>query len=98
MQALISMPELIDHLKKEGLVLVKESEYIKESLKERYLKKKSLTYKDISDAGIWGDIGKKAVEVIAKKSLEDHEKFLKGNVFRIHISAVVRIGKNRGTI
>ena len=98
LEKVVSIKELFDFMKEEGYVWAKQSDLKTESLKEKYLRKKNLTYKEIADAEIWGDIKKKAVEAIAKKQIQDHEKFLKGNSYRVHISAVQRIGQNRGTI
>jgi hypothetical protein len=98
MEGLVNIPELVSYMKKEGLVWAKETDLKPLKLKERYMRKKSLTYKEIADAHLWGDIGKKAVEAIAKKELQPHEKFKAGIAFKIHRSAVERIAKNRGTL
>ncbi|WP_424493941.1 hypothetical protein [Salinimicrobium sp. GXAS 041] len=98
MDGTVKIPDLVDYMKREGLVWAKESELLPVKLKERYLRKKSLTYKEISDARLWGKIGKKAVEAIAKSQVLSHEKFKEGNAFKIRISAVRRIGEKRGSL
>tara|TARA_Y100001963_G_C6693368_1_gene405750 strand:- start:656 stop:949 length:294 start_codon:yes stop_codon:yes gene_type:complete len=97
MDGIVNIPDLLDYMKKEGLVLVKEKDIIPSRLQERYLRKKSLTFKEISDANIWGEIGKSRVEAIAQDLLP-HEKFKSGNKWKVHRSAVERIAKNRGTL
>ena len=59
--------KILDAMREAGYVWVKEDELEAPKLKERYLRRSSLTYKQIADARIWGDIGKKAVEAIVKK-------------------------------
>lgn len=90
-------PVFIEELKSEGLIIVPES-YVAKNLQQKYLRKKSLTFKEIADANLWGDIGKSRVEAIAKEELIPHEKFKDGNKWKVHRSAVERIGKNRGII
>ena len=98
MEGLVKISDLVDYMKREGLVWAKESELLPVKLKERYLRKKSLTYKQIADARLWGVESKSRVEAIAKSKVLDHEKFKEGNAYKIRISAVRRIGENRGTL
>ena len=90
-------PVFIEELKSEGLIIVPES-YVAKNLQQKYLRKKSLTFREIADANLWGDIGKSRVEAIAKEELTPHEKFKDGNKWKVHVAAVERIGKNRGII
>ena len=88
----------VQYLREQDLVIMPRQIGEAERLRESYLRKKSLTYKEIADANLWGDIGKKAVETIAKRQVQQHAIFQRGNTFRIMISEVERIARNRGTI
>lgn len=94
----IKVSELFDYMREEGLVIVPRSEALKYQYKEKVLRKKFLTYKEIADAGLWGDIQKSRVEAIAKAEVQPHEIDKSGHTFRISRHAVERIGKNRGTL
>ncbi len=98
MEGYVSIPELIEYMKREGLVFAKETDLGHLKLREQYLRRKYLKYKEIADAKLWGDLSKKGVEAIAKRMLEPHEIFMKGQSYYIHISAVERIAKNKGIL
>ena len=67
-------------------------------LKDKILKKKWITYKEIADANIWDVKSKSGVERVVKTEIDpdciDNSK----HPFRIHRSEVERIAKNRGTL
>lgn len=96
MEGTVSIEDFMKHLEDNGYVITHRSEAKKESLRRGYLRRNSLSYKEVSEAGFWGDIGKKAVEAISKKELLPHEKFKDGNKWKIRRSAVERISRNRG--
>ena len=98
MEGYVSIPELIEYMKREGLVFAREADIKPINLQQKYLRKKSLTFREIADANLWGDIGKSRVEAIAKEELIPHEKFKDRNRWKVHRAAVERIGKNRGII
>lgn len=98
----IAVPELIDALKREGLVLVPAAvadRYIKdkdlEHLQKEALKLPALTYKQIADAKLWGDIGKMMVSKIASAHKKPGEVFVLGNKHKVTRDGVMRIARIR---
>lgn len=92
-----------EYLRKNDFVIVPREKAKSEKLKERYLRKHSLSLKEIADAKIWGDIGKQAVKHRVKKYLESgeilpHEIDKSKHTHRIRRQAYERIGKNYGTL
>ncbi|MDH7444655.1 hypothetical protein [Aquimarina sp. 2201CG14-23] len=106
MEGLISIPELMQHMKRENLVIapahlvMKEQTHL-EVLRKKTLAKKSLAYSEIAKAKLWGDITQKRVYTIAKEFAKELEIIKPGNKCnspeKIIISAVIRIAKQRNT-
>lgn len=114
MEGLVNVSDFIDELKSQGLVIVPESyanrrqmELEAKSLRKKVLRKTLLTFKEISDAKLWGDISAKAAKSYALREAEKEyghvdpteiNKFPKGQleVYKLHIDAVIRIAKQRG--
>jgi len=111
MEGLIKIPDLVDFLKSEGLVLVnrEEAENLaiyqeskKEGLRRKLLRKKTLRLSEIAEAGFFGVGTKKGVQHIVKNHLSEAEYFKSGSGVRAPIlvltSAVVRISKLKGVL
>ncbi len=62
-------------------------------LRQKYINKKYLTYKEISDSEFWGYLTKKGVYATGKKMLEPHEIIIKKGAHHIPVSAVRRVAK-----
>ena len=103
MEGLIKIEDLLRYMQDHDLMIAPRHLVKLEQRKERALRQKSLSYRQIAEAGLWGQIGKKAVEARVKKylingELEEGEVFFRGNATRIYISSVIRIAKNQGTL
>lgn len=103
----ISFSEALDivgeYLKLNDLIVVPREKSKADRLRARYLKESALTYKQISDAKIWGDIGKQAVydkviKYLETGELQPHEVDRRNRTHKIRRQAFERIGKNLGTI
>ncbi len=101
----VSIQELLQHMKQENLVIAPAHLVMTEqsnigALKHKMLKKKALTYSEISKAKIWGDISQKRAYTISKEFAKPMEIFKPGknsnSPEKIIISAVIRIAKQRG--
>lgn len=92
-----------EYLRRNDFVIVPRAKAETDRLKERYLLKHSLSYKQIADSNIWGEIGKQAVKNRVTKYLKSgeiqpHEIDKSKHPFKIRRQAFERIGKNLGTI
>lgn len=92
-----------EYFRRNDFVIVPRATAEAEKLKERYLRKRSLTYKEIADSNIWGEIGKQAVIDRVAKYLKrgiifSHEIDKSGHTHRIRRQAFERIAKISGTI
>lgn len=107
MEGAINIHDFMRHLKANDLVIVSrslvENELEASSLKKlrrKALSKKALTFKEIADAQLWGDISTKSVKEYAKIHAKEDEikKFPFGKIERYKLmrSAVERIAKQRG--
>lgn len=102
----VSIAELFAHLKKENLVvapahLVMDQLTHKSVLRKKILSKRAITYREISDSGLWGDITQKRAYQIAKSLAKPLEIIKPGNkdnsAEKIITSAAIRIAKQRNT-
>ncbi|MEO2070296.1 MAG: hypothetical protein ABGW99_03050 [Zunongwangia sp.] len=116
MEKYINTQEFMEYLKENNLVIIPESyadERIKElnaeKLKKRLLRRRGMiTFREISDSKLWGEISPKAAKSYALREIENKGlvkeneviKTKKGklSIWKIHRIAVERIAKNRGTI
>lgn len=92
-----------EYLRRNDFVIVPRAKAEAEKLKEQYLRKRSLTYKQIADSNMWGEIGKGAVKSRVDRYLKcgdilPHEIDKSSPPFKIRRQAFERIGKNLGTI
>jgi len=97
----VDVEELIDHLKRNDLVIVPRT--LTEGLNERYdqkayeneLRKKSaLTFAEISNAKLWGDISARACKSYAKKYVPEELMLVnKGDVklYKVPMSTVKKV-------
>ncbi|MCM8568894.1 hypothetical protein NE848_05865 [Gramella jeungdoensis] len=97
------MNYIAEYLRMNDLVIVPKGKAEAERLKEQCLRRKWLTYKEIADSNIWGDIGKAAVKRRITKYLktgeiESHEINRSKIPHKISRRAWERIGKNYGTL
>jgi len=101
----IEVNDFIDKLKAEGLmvgpsVLFERGRkvYETEQLRNRCLKKKALTFKEIADAEIFGDVSQKAVKEYVKKYSKKLEMYApeNSNKWFVTITGVLRIAKLKG--
>lgn len=100
MQGLVKIQDFMNHLKAEGLVIVRGDELVNHkeaalrNLQRKYMKKVAITYKQVIDAQL--------LPVTSKQSIQrwvDTGKFKKGEVYEtskgvrmIMTSAIVRLG------
>lgn len=109
MTGTIEISTFMDHLEKKGLVIVprnlvenrlQEVEFLK--LQKQLKRKPALTYKEIVDGKLWGDIGKHAVKNYASKYAKPGEIFKvkksKQEIQKVITVAVKRIAKQRGEV
>ena len=107
MEGAINIQDFMQHLEANNLVIVPrilvENELNERDLqfaRKKALAKKALTFKEIADARIWGNISAKSVKEYAKKYAKAGEiqKFPYGELerFKIMRSAVERLAKKRG--
>lgn len=97
-EKIMSVDELLDFMKSEGLVIGKREELERESLKREYMRKKVLCLREIAEAKIWGISSKTGVKAIADKEIQQHEITKRKNAHYIVRSAVERVAKNRGVM
>jgi hypothetical protein len=108
MEGAVDITIFMKHLESNGLmiaprVLVEERlEDLKlQQAQKNALNKKALTWKEIADAKLWGNISAKAVKMYAFKYAKPQEIFetKKGQITvkKLIISAVKRISKAKGT-
>jgi hypothetical protein len=107
MEGAITIQSLMQHLQEHDLMIAPRS-LVESNLKELEVQKmqrairtkKSLTFKEIADARLWGAINAKAAKEYAKKYAKPGEIFetSKGKITRYKIirAAVERIAKQRG--
>jgi hypothetical protein len=93
----------MQYLKEHDLVITPREQAESDKLKDRFSKKSALTYKQIADANLWGNIGKQAVKVRVAKYLSNgellpHEIDKSRQPFKIRRQAFERVGKNLGTL
>ena len=93
----ISIAELFDYMRKEDLVIAPRQLVEQEQLKEKIMRKKWITMKEIADSGIWG-VGKVTVKAIVKDQVDQDAVNKTHAPFKIHRSEVERIAKNRGIL
>ena len=109
MSGTVAISDFMQHLEEKGLVIVPRSlvenrlqELKQEKLRKSIKREKAVTYKQITDARIWGQISQKAVKSYAKKYAKPGEIFpvKRGlrSVDKIVISAVERLAKKRGEL
>lgn len=94
----VSISELFERMRREDLVIVPRGFVKQEQLKEKILRKKWITYKEIADSQIWNAKSKSGVERIVKEDVDKDCLDTSKQPFKIHRSEVERIAKNRGTI
>lgn len=92
-----------EYLKSNDLVIVPRQRAKEDELKDKFSRKTALSYKQISDAQIWGPIKKAAVEKRVAKYLESgliqsHEIDKSRHPFKIRRQAFERIAKLEGTL
>ena len=92
-----STKEILDAMREAGYVWVKEDELKPIKLKERILRKKWITLKEIADSKIWG-VEKQAVKSIVKKEVKEAAMDKSRYPFKVHRGEVERIAKNRGIL
>ncbi len=101
MEGTIKISEFVDYLAKNNLVVAPASMLVvdKRPLKNKLLAKKTATYKEISESGIWGDISQKRAYQIAKENTDPMEIIKPGNhpnaPEKIVITAIKRIAQIR---
>lgn len=99
--------ELISEMERKGMIwfpkkLAKQrsEEIALESLQKKFLRERALTYRQISDAQLWGEIDPQAVRAYAVKYAKENEIFPsskgKRKEYKIITAAVVRLRKKRG--
>ena len=109
MSGTVLISDFMEHLQENGLVIAPLSlvenrlqELKQEKLRQSLKSEKAVTYKQISDAELWGAISQKAVKSYAKKYAKPGEIFpVKRGlrcVDKIIISAVERLAKKRGEL
>ena len=107
MEGYISAKEFKEELMNDGLIIV-PMEYMKELIRksnthprEKLLKKTALSYKEIADSGLWGNIGQKQVYLIALENAKPREIIpgkRSNSPQKITIEAVKRIARLRGQL
>lgn len=105
MEGIIDISAFMDHLEQHDLVIAPRRLVEKRGAIERKqkhcLRKKMLSFKEISDAGLWGEIQPSSVKAFAKKYAKQGELIQVPNgqkmMYKITIGAVERIAKIRGT-
>ncbi|MEO2070780.1 MAG: hypothetical protein ABGW99_05515 [Zunongwangia sp.] len=116
MEKYINAQEFMEYLKENNLVIIPESyadERIKElnaeKLKKRLLRRRGMiTFREISDSKLWGEISPKAAKSYALREIENNGLVQKNevilvkkgkmNVYKIHHLAVERVAKIKGII
>lgn len=107
MEATVDIHEFMQHLEDQGLMIAPRSLVERniedreiQAKKRRALAKKALTFKEVSEARLWGDISVKAVKSYALKHAKPSEVVTvprgKSEQYKIMISAVKRIAIQRG--
>lgn len=99
----IKVSDFVQYLKEHDLVIIPREKAEEVRLREIYSRKSALTYKQIADAKLWGNIGKQAVKMRVVKYLESgelmpHEIDKTRHPFKIRRQAFERIAKNIGTL
>ena len=89
--------ELIRYMEDNDLIIAPRQLIKEQQLKEKILRKKWITLKEIADSKIWG-VKKDAVKLIVKKEVDPDCIDAEEAPFKIHRSEVERIAKNRGTL
>lgn len=92
----MSAKEILDFMRSQGYVWVREDELKTVKLKERIKRKSWITQKEIADSKIWG-VDKGAVKVIVKNEVNPEYIDADKPPFKVHKSEVERIALNRGT-
>ena len=85
--------EFIEHLKRENLVIVPRAQFEKNNFgglslaefQKQTLQKKLLSFREISKAKLWGDLGQKAVYMLAKELLPEED------LIRLHNSRLIKV-------
>lgn len=101
MNGTVTVPELMNYLKENDLVIV-PSDLVrpdKKGARREALKKPALTYTEIAESGLWGHIAHKRAYQIAKADCREGEiiKTSDGRgTEKVIISAVCRIAVARG--
>lgn len=98
MEGTVSIPDFVRYLKDNHLIIAPEDYFKREQLKDKILKKKWITYKEIADSQIWIAKSKSGVERIVKEDVDPDCLDTSKQPFRIHRSEVERIAKDRGTL
>ena len=99
----VAISEFMDYLQENDLVIVpaKRVGKDKKSLQNALVRKTMVSYKEIADSCIWGDVSQKRVYQIAIVKAKRNEIISVGNganpMQKISVSGVVRIAKERGT-
>ena len=106
----IQIPEFVEYLKQNDLVIMprtlaenRHEEIHQEKIKRVLKKKQALTFREISDANLWGEkITPQAIRAYAFKHARPDEIFPgkkgKKEIHKISITAVERIAKMRGQL
>ncbi len=106
MKGNVSIKEFMVHLKKENLLivpahLVMDELTHKAALRKKILSKKAVTYREISNSGLWGDITQKRAYQIAKTFAKPLEIIKPGctenSPEKLLTIAAIRIAKQRKT-
>lgn len=104
MKGTVDIADFMAHLKANNLVIAPSSsiEVDRTVLQKKVLRLTMVSYKQISDSGIWGEITKDRVAQLAKEHARANE-ILKitdprtsGAITKVTRSAIVRIAKMRG--
>lgn len=89
---------VIQRFEQRGLMAGSAAVIKQEQLKDKILRKKWITYKEIADSNIWDVKSKSGVERIVKEDVDKDCLDTSKQPFKIHRSEVERIAKNRGTL